>query len=395
MAARAHGSAALELAAASLIPSVFRHCASPARGADVRVDRHDRLVHDAALYGCGMLVYHHPTSSSHPETHMPPFSRLLHVLAAGTLLLAGGTASAAPYPEHAITMVVPFTPGGSSDNVARAIVPLLGEKLGQAIAIDNVGGAGGVVGTQRVVRSAPDGYTVLVGSGSEVLINKVINPALPYDGMKDLVPIAFLATGPMVLVGRPNLPANNVHELLQLARSKPGALSYASAGNGTPMNVAGELLKMRANIDMTHVPYRGAGPALVDVMGGQVDLAVSTLSAAAPHIKSGKLKAYAVTAARPSELAPDIPALGQVPGLEGFDLGVWFGLFVPARTPAAVVQKLQVATQQVLADAAVRKRLAELGLTASGASAEALHRYMETELEKYRAVVKAAHLTAD
>jgi tripartite-type tricarboxylate transporter receptor subunit TctC len=323
---------------------------------------------------------------------MNPLPRLLPMLLAGALALAA-SAAAAGYPEHAVTMVVPFTPGGSSDNVARAIVPLLGEKLGQAIAIDNVGGAGGVIGTERVVRSAPDGYTVLVGSGSEVLINKVINPALPYDGMKDLVPIAFLATGPMVLVGRPNLPANDVKDLLQLAGSKPGVLSYASAGNGTPMNVAGELLKMRANVNMTHVPYRGAGPALIDVMGGQVDLAVSTLSAAAPHIKSGKLKAYAVTSAKRSELAPDIPALGQVTGLEGFDLGVWFGLFVPAKTPAAVVQKLQTATQQVLTDPAVRKRLAELGLSASGASAAALHQYMESELGKYRAVVKAAHIT--
>lgn len=324
---------------------------------------------------------------------MQALSRLARVLAAGALFAAA--AASAAYPEHPITMVVPFAPGGSSDNVARAIGPLLGEKLGQAIAAENVGGAGGVVGTQKVVRAAPDGYTVLVGSGSEVLINKVINPALPYDGMKDLVPITFLATGPMVLVGRPNLPANNVKELLALARSKPGALSYASAGNGTPMNVAGELLKMRANINMTHVPYRGAGPALVDVMAGTVDLAVSTLSAAAPYIKAGKLKAFAVTAAKPSELAPDIPALGQVPGLEGFDLGVWFGLFVPAKTPPAVVQKLQAATQQVLADTAVRKRLADLGLSANGGSAEALHQYMETELEKYRAVVKAAHITVE
>lgn len=325
---------------------------------------------------------------------MNPISRARRALLAGALLLAATAASAA-YPERAISLIVPFTPGGSSDNVARAIAPLLGEKLGQAIAIENVGGAGGVLGTQRAVRSAPDGYTVLVGSGSEVLINKVINPALPYDGMKDLTPIAFVATGPMVLVGRPGLPAANVRELLQYARSKPGALSYASAGNGTPMHVAGELLKMRANIFMTHIPYRGSAPGLVDVMGGQVDLAVATLSAAQPHIKSGKLKAYAVTAAKPSELAPEIPALGMVPGLEGFDLGVWFGLFVPAKTPATVVQKLQAATQQVLADPAVRKRLADLGLSASGASAEALQHYMASELEKYRAVVKAARITID
>lgn len=312
----------------------------------------------------------------------------------GSALALAGTAWAA-YPDKPITLIVPFAPGGSSDNVARALAPLLGEKLGQSIVIENVGGAGGVLGTQRTVRSAPDGYTLLVGSGSEVLINKVINPNLAYDGLKDLTPITFLATGPMVLVGKPGLQAGTMQELLQLARSKPGALSYASAGNGTPMHVAGELLKMRGKVFMTHIPYRGASPALVDVMGGQVDLAVSTLSAAQPHIKSGKVKAYAVTSAKPFELAPEIPAMGRVPGLDGFDLGVWFGLFVPAKTPSDVVQKIQAAAQQAMADPAVRKKFADQGLSASGESAEALRQFMAAEVEKYRAVVKAANITAE
>lgn len=320
--------------------------------------------------------------------------RATRTLLASVWVLAGSAAWAA-YPDKAITLVVPFAPGGSSDNVARTIAPLLGEKLGQSIVIENVGGAGGVLGTQRAVRAAPDGYTVLVGSGSEVLINKVINPNLSYDGLRDLAPITFLATGPMVLVGRPGLAAANVPELLQLARSKPGALSYASAGNGTPMHVAGELLKMRSSLFMTHIPYRGASPALADLMGGQVDLAVSTLSAAQPHIRSGKIKAYALTSAKPSELAPDIPALGMQPGLEGFDLGVWFGLFVPAKTPPDVLQKLQAAAQQVMADPAVRKKLSEQGLSASGGSADALRQFMAGEVEKYRSVVKAARITAE
>lgn len=309
----------------------------------------------------------------------------------GVMVLAC-TAAAAAYPDKPITLIVPFAPGGSSDNVARAMAPLLSEKLGQSVVIENVGGAGGVLGTQRTVRAAPDGYTLLVGSGSEVLINKVINPNLSYDGLLDLVPITFLATGPMVLVGKPGLQASTVQEVLQLARSKPGALSYASAGNGTPMHVAGELLKMRGNVFMTHIPYRGASPALVDVMGGQVDLAVSTLSAALPHIKAGKIKAYAVTSAKPSELAPDIPALGRVPGLEGFELGVWFGLFVPAKTPSDIVQKIQAAAQQVMADPSVRKKFADQGLSASGESAQALKQFMAAEVEKYRAVVKAANI---
>ncbi|MFI5443911.1 Bug family tripartite tricarboxylate transporter substrate binding protein [Polaromonas sp. UC242_47] len=310
----------------------------------------------------------------------------------GLLLGAGGVFAA--YPDKPITLVVPFAPGGSSDIVARNLAPMLGERLGQPVIIDNVSGAGGLLGTQRAVRAAPDGYTILLGSGSEILINKLINPALAYDGIKDLAPTVFVGTGPMVLVGKPGLPAANVAELLALARAKPGTLSYASAGNGTPMHVAGELLKMRANIFMTHIPYRGAAPALVDLIGGQIDLGVSTLSAAQAYIKSGKIKAYAVTSAKPSELAPDIPALGMARGLEGFDLGVWFGLFMPAKTPPEILQKVQAAAQQVLADPAIRKKLAEQGISASGASADELRKFMATEVEKYRAVVKAAKITA-
>ena len=304
-------------------------------------------------------------------------------------------AHAAPWPERAITLLVPFAPGGSSDNVARTIAPLLGDKLGKPVVIENVAGAGGMLGTQRAVRSNPDGYTILLGSGSEILINKLINPKVAYDGIKDLSPVVFVATGPMVLVGSPSLAANSVADVIAMAKAKPGALSYASAGNGTPMNVAGELLKMRAGIFMTHIPYRGASPALVDVMGGQVELAVSTLSAAQPFIKSGKLKAFAVTAAKPSELAPEIPAMGQVKGLEGFDLGVWFGLFLPNKTPPEILQKFQQVARQVLADPQVQKRLSEQGIVASGASAEALGKFMDAEIEKYRAVVKAANIKAE
>lgn len=309
-------------------------------------------------------------------------------------LMAPFQASAA-YPEKPITLLVPFAPGGSSDIIARNIAPALGAKLGQTIVVENVAGAGGMLGTQRAVRAAADGYTILLGSGSEILINKLINPAVGYDGIKDLTPAVFVGTGPMVLLGKPTLAANTVPEFLQLARAKPGALSYASAGNGTPMHVAGELLKMRAKIDMTHVPYRGAAPALIDLLGNQIDVGVSTLSAAQVHIKSGKLKALAVTSAKPSELAPGIPALGQQAGLEGFDLGVWFGLFLPVKTPADIVQKIQTASQDVLRDATIRKNLAEQGISASGGSADELRTFMAAEVEKYRAVVKAANITAE
>ncbi|SFC43963.1 Tripartite-type tricarboxylate transporter, receptor component TctC [Polaromonas sp. OV174] len=316
-------------------------------------------------------------------------------LLAGLVVSVVASAAMAAWPEKPITIVVPFAPGGSSDIVARNLAPMLGERLGQAVVIENVAGAGGMLGTQRAVRAAPDGYTILLGSGSEILINKLINPKVATDGIKDLSPVVFVGTGPMVLVGKAGLPANSVADVLALARAKPGTLSYASAGNGTPMHVAGELLKMRADVFMTHIPYRGAAPALIDLIGGQIDLGVSTLSAAQPYIKSGKIKAFAVTSAKPSELAPGIPAMGQVKGLEGFDLGVWFGLFLPNKTPPEILQKVQTAAQQVLADPQVKKRLAEQGISASGASAAELSKFMATEVEKYRAVVKAAKITAE
>src|SRR5690606_28862451 len=182
---------------------------------------------------------------------------------------------------------------------------------------------------------------------------------------------------------------NNIEELLAYARKNPGSLNYSSAGNGTPMHVAGELLNMRAGISMTHIPYRGSAPALVDIMGGQIELGVSTFTAAQPHIRSGKVKAYGVTSAEPSELAPDLPALGQYPELSGFDLGVWFGLFVPANTPADVVKKLEAAAQQALKDPDVREKLATQGISASGASGDELKAFMSKEVDKYREVVKA------
>jgi tripartite-type tricarboxylate transporter receptor subunit TctC len=311
------------------------------------------------------------------------------------LFAVASSAAIAAYPDKPVTMIVPFAPGGSSDIIGRSLGQTLSERLGQTVVIENVGGAGGTIGTTKAVRAKPDGYTVLLGSGSEILINKIINPKTPYDATKDLTPLAFIGTGPMVLVAKNSLPASNVAEVLALARAKPDSLSYASAGNGTPMHVAGELLKIRGKVSMVHVPYKGAAPALTDLVGGQIDLAVSTLSAALPHIKSGKVKAIAVTTAKRTELAPDIPAIAETKGLEGFDLGVWFGLFAPAGTPAEVTKKLAADTQAALKDPALIKRLAEVGIATSGASGDALGKFMAGETDTYRKVVETAKIVAD
>lgn len=313
------------------------------------------------------------------------------------LLISGAAAGAAAsvlaaYPERPITLIVPFAPGGSSDIIARTIAPDLSAKLGQSIVVENYAGAGGVLGMQRAVRANADGYSILLGSGSEVLINKLINPSLPYDGQRDLKPVVFVGTGPMVLVGKKSLSPNNIKELIAYAKDENNHLNFASAGNGTPMQVAGELFNIKAKTSITHVPYKGASPALVDIMGGQIELGVATLTAAQTFIKSGKIKAYGLTSREKSPLAPDIPAIGQIPGLEAVDLGVWFGLFVPAKTNEAVVQKLESASKEVLANPEVIKKLADQGVIASGKSAADLKNFLSIESEKYRAVIKAADI---
>lgn len=312
-------------------------------------------------------------------------------LALGALLGAVGSAWAV-YPARPVTLIVPFAPGGSSDIIARTIAPELGAQLGQSIVVENYAGAGGVLGMTRAVRATADGYSLLLGSGSEVLINKLINPALQFDGLRDLKPVAFVGTGPMVLVGKKALPPNTASELVAYAKDPKHLLNFASAGNGTPMHVAGELFNLKAQTRISHVPYRGASPALVDVMGGQIELGIATLTAAQSFIKAGKIKAYGVLSREKSPLAPDLAAIGQTPGLEAVDLGVWFGLFAPAKTPHDVTARLETAAHAVLANPEIVKKLAEQGVSASGASAGELKAFMAQEVEKYRAVVKAADI---
>lgn len=320
------------------------------------------------------------------------FVRYVQGVVIGGTLLATPSVFAA-YPDRPITIVVPYPTGGSSDSVARILTPMLAKRLKQSLIVENSSGAGGSIGTVRTVRAASDGYTLLLGSGSEVLINKLINPQVAYDGLYDLAPIAMIGTAPMVVLGKADLPAKTISDVLALARATPSELNYASAGHGTIMHLTGELLKMRANVEISHVPYRGSPPALNDLMGGQVDLAISTLSAAQGAIRSNKVKVFAVTSKTPSELAPNIPALGMAPGLEGFDVSVWFALFAPAKTPPAILRQLEEAVVQVINDPVVKKQLAGLGVTAHSASAEQLRAFLAAEAEKYRVIVKSANIT--
>jgi tripartite-type tricarboxylate transporter receptor subunit TctC len=294
------------------------------------------------------------------------------------------------YPARPVTMVVPFPPGGSSDTIGRIVATRLSERLGQPVLIENIGGAGGVIGTARVVRATADGHTVLLGSGSEILINKIINPKIAYDATQDLAPVAFVGTGPMVLVGHPSLPAATVTDLIRLAKSRPDALSFGSAGTGTPMHVAGELFKLQAHVSVLHVPYKGAPAAIADVLGGQVPLAVVTLITALPQIRAGKLRAYGLTTDAPSRAAPEIAPLAKTRELAGFDVGVWWGLFAPAQTPRPALDRLERDTLAVLALDDVRNRLDQQSITADGRPGTELARFMQAETIKVRKVVEAA-----
>ena len=317
------------------------------------------------------------------------------VLTAVLVFLMSGALHAQGYPTRPVTLIVPFPPGGSSDIVGRTLAQRLGERLGTSIVIENTSGAGGVVGTARAVRAAADGYTLLLGSGSEILNNKIINPKIGYDATTDLVPIAFLCTGPMVLVGHPSLPATNAAELLRLARAQPGVLNFASGGNGSPMHIAGELFRTQGGVKMVHVPYKGAPPAIADVMGGQMHLAVVSLVSVLPQVRAGKLRAYGITTASPSRIAPDIAPLGRTKELAGFDLGIWWGLFAPAQTPRPIVERLEREIIAVMGMEDVRTRLDQQGVTPEPRPAAELARFMQAETIRIRKVVEAAGIKAE
>lgn len=318
---------------------------------------------------------------------------LMRAAVAATLASAAFAASAAPaYPTKPITLVVGYTAGGSVDLVARTVAPELSKRLGQSVVIENLGGAGGTIGAQKVVKAEADGYTLLLGSGSEVSIARLTNPAVRYDGEKDLAAITFVGTQPMVLVGKLDLPAKNAAELIALAKAKPGSLSYASSGVGTPLNLAGELIKQQGQVNITHVPYKGASAMATDLLGGQIDLAVMVLSSALPHIQANRVRAYGVTEGKRASVAPNVPALAETPALKGVDMGVWFGLMAPGKTDRAIIDRMNTEMQAVLTIPDVKKKLAEAGVEVSPANPAQFASFVKRETGKYRTIVQTADI---
>ena len=314
-----------------------------------------------------------------------PIAALITAMCA---MLASGAAQSQNYPSKPIRFIVPFPPGGGNDIVGRIVAQKLAEGFGLSVVVDNRGGAGGTVGTEMAAKAPADGHTMLVNNIS-LAVNATLFPKLPYDTLKDLAPVTLVGRQPNIVVVNPSVPARSVHELLALAQAKPGEINYGSGGVGTASHLATELLKLMAKVDMVHVPYKGLGPALTDLMGGQIQLIISTLASALPQVRAGKLRALAVTTAKRSAFFPEIPSMDEA-GVRGYEFSTWYGLLVPARTPRSIVDRLNQEMARVLGSGAVNDQFASQGLEAAHTSPQEFGVYLKSEVEKWAKVVKAS-----
>lgn len=318
-------------------------------------------------------------------------------LALGLSLLAatalGGSAQAQTFPDRPVTLVIPFAAGGSTDVVGRVIANKMSDILGQQIVVQNVGGAGGSLGTGNVVRADPDGYTILMGTVATHALNPLILKTKPYDAEKDFTPISLLVIVPNVLVVNPELPVKNVKELVDLLKANPDKYSYASSGNGTPLHLSGELFKKMAGVSLQHIPYKGAGPALNDVVGNQVPIMFDNLPSSSSHMKGGTLRALGVTTKERAASFPDVPTIAEtIPGYETYS---WNALFAPAGTPPEVVATLNKAAVEAMKDPVVVGKMKEFSADIVGSTPEELAAHVKAEIVKWTPVVKDANVQMD
>ena len=321
------------------------------------------------------------------------YRRTLTALLLGAALTAPLASTAQEYPSKAIRFVVPFAPGGGTDIIGRVVAQALNDALGQPVVVDNRGGAGSTLGTEIVAKSPADGYTILFGNIS-LAFNATLYTKLRYDTIRDLAPISLSAVQPNILVIHPGLPAKNLKEFIELARANPGKYNYASAGTGSGTHLAAELLKLQTKIDIVHVPYKGTGPALTDLLGGQINMMVSTFASALPHVKSGRMRALGVTTAKRSPATPDVPTLIEG-GVAGYDYSTWYGLLAPAGTPKAIIDKLNDTNRKVLARDDIKQRLESQGVDPIVNTPAEFTAYVKSETEKWGKVVKATGAKAE
>jgi tripartite-type tricarboxylate transporter receptor subunit TctC len=317
--------------------------------------------------------------------------------ALGLVLLTLQSAGAQPtptvatqaYPIRPIRAVVPLAPGGGTDTVGRLVAGKLGELLGQQIVVDNRGGSGGVIGTDLVAKATPDGYTLLVGSITTNAVNPVLYRKLPYDHLRDFAPISLIGTVPNVLVVHTSVPAKSINEFLAYAKANPGKVNYGSSGLGSAPHLSMELMRSATSVAMTHVPYKGAGAAVADVLGGQIQALCSSLAGLLPHIKSGRVRALGVTTAGRNPQLPEVPTIAES-GIPGYEVTIWYALFAPAKTPTLILTRLNTETVKALNSAELKDRLTLQGLDVASSTPDALTALVKSETAKWAKVAKAA-----
>jgi tripartite-type tricarboxylate transporter receptor subunit TctC len=319
--------------------------------------------------------------------------RHVHV-ALAALALAAASATAQTYPARPIRMLVPFSPGGASDTAARVVAQHMSPRLGQQIVVENHPGAGGTIGTAIAARAAADGYTVLMGSNTEIVINPNLYRKLPYDTLKDFTPVSLVANTPLIVVVHPSLPARTIRELVALAKARPGELVYASSGNGSTVQLATELFKTLARIDMRHVPYNGSAPAVTQTLAGETQIMFPAMPAALQHARAGKLRALAVTSAKRVSAAAELPTVAES-GVSGYEMGIWNGLVVPSGTPRPALDRLAAELKQVLALAEAKQSFSNIGAEVWSSTPEEFGALISTELAKYAKIVKDAGVKID
>ena len=316
-------------------------------------------------------------------------------IAVAALLAPAGfsTAVAQNYPDRPVRMIVPFAPGGGTDIVSRLVAQRLADSIKQSVVVDNRAGGAGNIGAELVARANPDGYTLLVGSATILAVNPVIFK-VAYNPSRDFAPITLLGSQPHLMVVHPSLPANSVREFVNLAKEKSLKLNYGSSGTGGPAHLGGELFKIVAGIDMLHIPYKGTGPAVIDLVGGQLQVGLLSLASSMPHVKSGRLKALAVTSPKRAIVAPELPTIAES-GYPGFEVRSWYGLLAPVGTPKAIIDKLSSQIAAVLRQPEVIAKLASDGAEPGGDTPAEFAAYIKSEAERWGKVVKTAGIRAD
>jgi tripartite-type tricarboxylate transporter receptor subunit TctC len=320
---------------------------------------------------------------------------ILNVVCAGLALSAAFQANAQDdaYPSRPITWVVPFPPGGAMDAIARTLGEKMSQSMKQPVVIENRGGAGGTIGSAMVAKAKPDGYTMMI-----VSIGQAVNPSLykrlSYDAVKDFEPVSLVGIVPNVLVVNSTVKAKSVKELVAQAKAEPGKLTYASAGTGTSIHLAGELFKSMAGVDILHVPYKGSGPAVADMLGGQVNMMFDSITSASSHIKSGKLRPLAVTSAKRSKALPDVPTVEEA-GIKGYEVSPWFAVYVPAKTPKPIIDRLNKEMLTALKLPDVQERFAMVGAEPVGSSPEQLAQHLTKETARWSTLIRERNIQAD